>query len=385
MLRDAFGETDGRVWLNTAFQGPLPLVAQDAARRAVDLKASPARLSEALFEEVPARLRRSLASLVSGEPDEIVLGNSTSYGLHLLARGLAWRPGDEVLVAEGDFPASRLPWLARERDGVVVRTVPTDGGVLEADVLRRHLTPRARVVCASWVNSFSGRVTDLGAVGAACRSAGVSFVVKRVAGCRRLRLDVRRLPIDALASCGWKWFCGPYGTGFCWVRRPLLEALQPTQRYWRSDAEGWMSAGLDGDAERRWSGQRHDVFASACFMNTMPWTAAIELIASVGMDRVESHSVGLAERLRDGLRAGPFRLVEPLRGAKRSAIVSLAAPGDVSNPAVWAELRAQGIDIAHRGAYLRCAPHVPNSESDIDRAIEALHVAAADARRAPGA
>lgn len=283
----------------------------------MELKASPARLTEVLFDEVPARLRRALASLVGGEPDEIVLGNSTSYGLHLLARGLRWHSGDEVLVAEGDFPASRLPWLTLERDGVVVRTVPTDGGVLEADVLHRYLTSRTRLVCVSWVNSFSGRVTDLGEVGAACRTAGVPFVVNGSQGVGMLALDVRQLPIDALACCGWKWLCGPYGTGFCWVKTPLLQALQPTQRYWRTDAEGWQNAGLGVDVEREWTGQRHDVFTSACFMNTMPWTAAVEFVASIGMDRVQAHSVGLAERLRDGLRRGPFRLVEPPRGEKR--------------------------------------------------------------------
>jgi Aminotransferase class-V len=86
---------------------------------------------------VPRSLRATITSLVKAEPNEIVLGNSTSYGLDLLAHGLPLRPGDEVLVVEGDFPASIYPWLPLQRHGVRIRTLPAPSGALEVGTLRK--------------------------------------------------------------------------------------------------------------------------------------------------------------------------------------------------------------------------------------------------------
>src|SRR5687768_15587856 len=105
-----FESFDGRIWMNCAHQGPLPKVAVDAAQRAIAEKAAPHRIPDESFDEVPARLRETLGKLVGRPRDEVVLGNSTSYGIHLLANGIPWRKGDEILLVHGDFPANILPW-----------------------------------------------------------------------------------------------------------------------------------------------------------------------------------------------------------------------------------------------------------------------------------
>jgi selenocysteine lyase/cysteine desulfurase len=82
-----FGPFHGRVWLNTAHQGPLPRVAIEAARVALEQKAAPYQLRDEDFFEVPRRLRAALGKLIGAPSDEIILGNSTTYGLDLLANG----------------------------------------------------------------------------------------------------------------------------------------------------------------------------------------------------------------------------------------------------------------------------------------------------------
>ena len=123
-----FGPFDGRSWFNTAHQGPLPHAAVQASERATALKAAPHRIGDDDFTEVPERLRGLLAKLVGGAPEQIVLGNSTSHGLHLIANGLAWMDGDEVLTIQGDYPATILPWQRLRDSGVRVRPLrPADG------------------------------------------------------------------------------------------------------------------------------------------------------------------------------------------------------------------------------------------------------------------
>src|ERR1019366_6673222 len=108
---------------------------------------------------------------VGGRPDEVVLGNSTSHGLHLIANGLRWRAGDEVLLVRGDYPATVLPWLRLAAEGVSISWLRPRIGALSADELAEAITSRTRVLAVTWVNSFTGYVADLAGLGEVCRAA----------------------------------------------------------------------------------------------------------------------------------------------------------------------------------------------------------------------
>src|SRR5437660_11328667 len=100
-----FSPFDGKVWLNCAHQGPLPRAAAEEAREAVAWKVRPFELTAERFAGVPARLRRALGRLLGADAEEVVLANSASYGLHLVANGFPWAAGDEVRLVRGDFPS----------------------------------------------------------------------------------------------------------------------------------------------------------------------------------------------------------------------------------------------------------------------------------------
>ena len=83
-----FGGFEGRAWLDCAHQGPLPRVAVAEAERALADKAAPHRLGDQAFTEVPGRLKAALGRLVGVPADQVILGNSTTYVLHLLVQGV---------------------------------------------------------------------------------------------------------------------------------------------------------------------------------------------------------------------------------------------------------------------------------------------------------
>ncbi|GAA0252986.1 hypothetical protein GCM10009000_081830 [Halobacterium noricense] len=147
--RADFGSFDGQVWLNCAHQGPLPKPAVNAIKEATALKQAPHRLSNQAFWDVPNRLKRMLGTLVNASPDEIVLGNSFSYGLHLLIRGLNWNVGDEVLLVEGDFPATILPWRLLEEQGVRLQFIDQDAAIELPQQISDAITAQTRVFCTT--------------------------------------------------------------------------------------------------------------------------------------------------------------------------------------------------------------------------------------------
>lgn len=371
--RDHFADFGDHVWLNCAHQGPLPNVAREALDRAAAWKQRPFELTSERFREVPARLRAALSALINATPPDIILANSASYGLHLIAKGLPLAAGDEVLVFARDFPSDILPWLLRERDGVAVTRIAPKGPVVELQDLERHVTPKTRALCLTWVHSFTGWAIDLDAIGGFCRERGITFVVNASQAIGARPLDVRTAPVDAVVSVGFKWLCGPYGTGFCWMRPDLRERLLPAKAYWLSmftadDLARPLDVAIKPGSEAR----RFDVFGTANFFNYVPWTASVEFILEQGVEPVRDHDQALVDRLVRGLDAIGCRLVSPSSGSRRSTLVVFTPPSPERAPAVYDALARANIHVAMRSGNIRIAPHLYNTESDIDAALEVL-------------
>jgi len=368
-----FGPFDGRIWLNTAHQGPLPRPAVDAGGYAGALKAAPHRIGDGDFREVPERLRVLLARLAGGSPEQIVLGNSTSYGLHLVANGLTWDAGDEVLVIDGDYPATILPWRRLEDQGVRVRPLRPASGLLTASELAAAIGPRTRLLAVTWVDSFTGRALDLDALGQVCRQAGVLLVVNASQALGARPIDVSATPVDAVISCGYKWLCGPYGTGFAWLHPRLLRQLRPQQAYWLAMQAG---RGLDHMRDttlRRDLGVRaFDVFCPASFATTLPWISSLELLLSTGVERVAAWDQRLMDRLVAGLDRDQYQLISPAGGPARSTLAVLARR-DGTAAQRHQRLTEAGIDTAYREGNLRVSVHLFNTPDNIDQLLGALH------------
>lgn len=383
-LHHLFGDFEGRAWLNTSHQGPLPEPAVAELEEALAWKRSPRHMVGARFHEVPARLRRAVGRLVGVPADDVIVTNGASYGVHLLANGLPLRAGDEVLLMAGDFPSNVLPWLGLEAKGVRVRRIaaaPRGGErppVIGPDDVAAALTPRTRALCLSWVHSFSGHATDLAALGELCRARGVAFLVNTSQGLGGRHLDLGVLPVDAIFNVGWKWLCGPYGTGFCWIRPALRDRLEVNRHYWlTTQTADDLGAEEPEPADPAALGaRRFDVFGTASFFNVKPFAASVETLLEAGVGRIEAHDRGLVDRLVEGLlgarAGGKWRLVSPETLEERTPIVVFSHREPERNPAVLVRLRQAGVDVALRRGNLRASPHLHNTEEDVDRLLAAL-------------
>ncbi len=381
MTRDisaGFGDFGGRSWLNTAHQGALPLVAAGAAGEAVSWKTHPYELTTDRFQRVPQRLREALARLVNARTDDIVLANSASYSLHLIATAYPWREGDEVLVLAGDFPSDILPWLvAEQRYGVRVRQVRPRDRVVQPDELAAAITPRTRVFCTTWVHSFSGYLADLAGLGAVCREHGVTFVVNGSQAVGARPVDMSSLPVDALVSVGFKWLCGPYGTGFCWLRPSLRQRLRRTKAYWLSqfDQTDLARDDLEITLPSSVNPRGYDIFGTANFNNYVPWTAAVEHQLDVGADRIHRYDQELVDHLLAGLDDAGLQVLSPREPDRRSTLVYFSHADRARNADLHRRLADAGVDLAHRAGSLRVSAHLYNTTGDLDRLLAVLRPA----------
>ncbi|MCI0411294.1 aminotransferase class V-fold PLP-dependent enzyme, partial [bacterium] len=363
--------------LNCAHQGPLPTVAVSEAREAIAWKVAPFHLTTERFSGVPKRLRQALALLIDAAAEDIILGNSASYGLHLLANGIRWRAGDEVLLMKGDFPSDILPWLALRDKGVKVRLIQPRNHVLQADELLENITHSTKLFCTTLVHSFSGFAIDASALGEVCRAHGVLFVLNTSQALGTRPFSILTTPVDAITNVGHKWLCGPYSTGFCWMKPELRESLEYNQAYWLAmQTADDLANEQNVPALRPDLGARqYDVFGTANFFNFKPWAASVEYLLAQRIENIAAHNYKLISRWIEELDMSRYELLSPRDGAARSTLVFISARQPQRNGEIYAKLLKEKVFVAQRAGKLRISPHLYNTFEDIDQALAILNSA----------
>jgi selenocysteine lyase/cysteine desulfurase len=225
-------------------------------------------------------------------------------------------------------------------------------------------------VALSWVSFWTGYRIDLARIGAACRARGVWFAVDAIQGLGPSALDLQEVQADIVSTGAQKWLCSPWGSGFAYVRRELLRALEPPAAGWLSQATaGDFARFLDYDPRWRDDAQRFEV-GSLPIQDFVGMNRSLELFLELGPRRIEEHVRALTRRLLDWAASRPeVTCFTPMDDARRSGIVAIATPNLVEDSR---RLREAGVVHAVREGAIRLAPHFHNTVEDVERAIEVL-------------
>ena len=280
------------------------------------------------------------------------------------------------MIAANDFPSDILPWVhRRRRSGITIRSIEPAGEVPSADEVASVVTDRTRVVCLSWVHSFSGQLLDLEAVGQICRGADALFVLNGSQGVGAIPIAMSDLPLDALISVGFKWLCGPYGTGFACLGPRALEQIRPTKLYWLNTLSTEDLEGTDLDVDHVTADPPgcFDIFGTANFFNFAGLLASVDLIRRVGVEHIHEHNLALASQLTEQLNRDGYEVMS--RGpSDRLSSILFVRPTTEPLQTVASRLADARIDVAVRAGMLRLSPHFYNTPRDVGRAVEALEV-----------
>jgi cysteine desulfurase / selenocysteine lyase len=359
-------------YLNAASVGPLPERARRATEAYLRRRADPATLTGADFEPVLARCRTLAARLIGAESAEIALVPNTSYGVNLAAHCLPMEAGRRVLLSDREFPANVYPWMGLARQtGVRVDLAPTDprGNPDEDRLLEEIARGDVGIFAFSSVQFASGYRGDLARLGAACREHATFFVVDAIQTVGAAPIDVRAAQVDVLATGGHKWLCSPFGTGFAYVRRALLERMEPRVVGWTAMQASADYADLLGYRYLPWDDARRFEVATQPFHDLGAMAAAMELLVDAGPERVLAHVLGILEPLVEWLGERGVPVTTDLRPEKRSAILAFQ-PRDPA--ATWRALDAAGIGCVVREGAVRLSPHLYNTAADVQAVIDVL-------------
>ena len=366
----------GSIWLNTADHGALPKVAVAALQEAVQWKISPHPLSTTdLFSRVPMQLKAILGQLINAPSEDIILGNSASYGLHLLANGIKFSPGDDILLVDGDFPCNILPWLYLKKHGVKIRVIKPKGAGLQPEEVLENIGIATKLLCTSWVFSYTGHIINLHAISSICREKGVKLVLNCSQALGTQPFDVTRGYADAITSVGCKWLCGPYGTGFSWIDPALREDLDYNQAYWLAmqavdDLKN--SKGMP-EVKEDLGAKKYDVFGTANFFNFVPWRASVEYLLEKSIEKIKTHNDELIDHLKEGLLKSNYEILTPRNDSVASSILVISHKDKARNEEIFELLKQKNIYISLRQGNLRFALHLYNTMNEIDEALSMLN------------
>jgi selenocysteine lyase/cysteine desulfurase len=298
--------------------------------------------------DVPVRARRTCAELIGAAPDEIAVGFNTTFGINLAASALGLGPGDRVLLMDGEFPANVYPWLNLERRGVAVELIPRDSRGLpnEEAALERLARGDIRVFSASSVNFCTGYRIDLEAVST---------------------VNVAATRVDILACGGQKWLLSPQGAGFAYIRRELIEHLDPVTVGWLGYEQSQDYANLLDYRLDPLSDARRFELGSLAFSSVDAFNHSLSMLLELGAASIEQHVLAVQQVLIDWIESRQdVQMVSDLGPGRRSGIIAFS----VSDPVKLHErLQSAGITVSLREGAIRVSVHVFNSREDIERLI----------------
>src|SRR5438874_1649593 len=179
------------------------------------------------WERFRSQVRGRIAELLAVGPESIAFIKNTTSGLGLVAVGLDWEAGDNIVGVDREFPANIYPWMGLKRKGVELRLYRAQQGRIDVKALVRLCDQRTRVLAISAVQFWSGFRTDLAALSTVLKGRDILLVVDAIQAAGALRLDLRATPVDFLCAGAQKWLLGPIGVGFAYVGPRMLERLTP--------------------------------------------------------------------------------------------------------------------------------------------------------------
>lgn len=312
-------------------------------------------------------VRHLVGRLLNCDPLDVAFVKNTSEGIGIVAEGLAWKPGDNVVTAAEEYPANIYPWMNLASRGVELRRVASRGNRLELDDLRVAIDKRTRIVSLSFVEFASGFRNDLDAVGQMCRAHGILFFVDAIQGLGVLPLDVRRTPIDFLAACGHKWLLGAQGAAILYVRRELLDRLHPIGVGWNSVVGARDFSTIDFTLKPhagRWESGTLNVAGITAL------GASLELLLEIGIPALRSRLHEVTDYLCERARSAGIEVFSSRLPGDWSGIVSLVSPGDPRT--LKRRCQDAGMVINQRAGRLRISPHAYNTTEEIDHLLEVL-------------
>jgi len=358
-----------RTYLNSAYIAPMVQPAVVTGTEYLQAKSGrPLLVAELLGND--ETVRKQFAKLVNATPDDVGLLFATGEGENVIANGLDWKSGDNVVLSELCYPIPFIVYrVLEERHGVELRIARHRHGAVEASDFEPLVDRRTRVVTAPWVSHLNGYHHDMRAIADLAHAHGAICYADSVQATGMFPIDVKASAVDALCSGTYKWLLAGFGVAPLYVTPELNDRLK-IDRF----GEFMVTKELpDHRFEFDRTARRFD-YGSRAFGAVFQLHASLAYLEKVGVDRIAEHTIGLAHRLSDAVAKQGFELFTP--PGNRSSIVAFYVRKAADQ--VRTAFHAANIEVTVRNdalrpdnpTYVRVGIGLFNTADEVDKLLE---------------
>ncbi|MBZ0199748.1 MAG: aminotransferase class V-fold PLP-dependent enzyme [Ignavibacteriaceae bacterium] len=352
---------EGKIYFNHASTGPFSTRVLSVLDKQIKEKTIGEIDGYENFVTTTEETKSLLGSMINCVPDNIAFTDNTSNSINILAQGLTWNDGDEIILNDLEFPANVYPFLNLKDKGVNVKIVSSKDGIIEAEKLMEAVTEKTKLISVSYVQFLTGYRIDLEKLGAFCEEKNILLCVDAIQGLGAIKLDVQKCKINFLACGTQKWLLGIMGLSFIYVDDNLLQKIKPVYAGWLSVENAWNL--LDYNLTYRPNAERFQPGTLNAF-GIYILNASLNIFHEFGLNEVEksvlSNSTYFIKILAD-LGFEPI-----LKDVNKDNIAGIVSFKHQKANQIFKTLKDKDIHCAVREGMVRFAPHFYNTKDDID-------------------
>jgi len=372
-VREQFPLTRERAYMNTGGLGASPHVVIEGVKAKMDELEEICEVGR--DEETWNTIKAMAAELLGSDPEEIAFTHNTTEGINIVANGLPFSEGDEVILSTQEHVANILPWLAmKKRKGIRLRLFEpsTKTPQENLDRIQKLITGKTRLISISHVVTTTGLVLPVKEIGEIARAKGIWYFVDGAQTPGMFPFSLHDMGCDAFATSGHKWLMGPKETGLFYVRKDMLDVYEPP----------FLGAHSGGpfDFEKRTfsynpTAERYE-YGTVNVPLRVGLGAAIGFIQKIGIGNIWKRDEMLSTRLFQGLREIPgVRVLSPENPTMRSAMITFmhetVAYLELQKHLNTYNLRTRSVSEGGLEA-LRVSTHIYNSLEEVERVLEGV-------------
>ena len=357
-------------YLNCAFTAPLLKTARAAGEKALRAKSNPWNIKPEDFFTNIESVRILFAQLIHCSKDDVAITPSVSYGIALAAKNLPFSQGQNIVVLKDQFPSNIYSWkrLTRERKGQI-QTVdrPEDHNWTQAVIDK--INSKTSIVAFPNIHWTDGTLLDLIQIGKICRKQKTALVIDGIQSLGAMPFSIKEVKPDFLVTASHKWLLGAYSFGFCYIA-PQWQNTTPLEENWlnRSGSQDF-SRLVDYRDDYQKGARRFDMGEASNFFLAPVAKAALEQILEWDVKNIAQTLRMKTDYIAQKARA--IGLIVPLKKQRAEHMIGITLPSGIPEN-LPLKLSSEQIYISIRGDSIRIAPHLYNTEEDIDRLFRCI-------------
>lgn len=375
-VRTQFPLTSERAYLNTGGLGASPYAVIDAVKAKMDEleQIGETGRTEELWHDV----KTAAATLLGCDATELAFTRNATEGINIVCNGLPLKRGDEIITTTHEHVGNVVPWLTLvKREGVIVRLFEpsTNSAQENIDRIEKLVTQKTRLISVPHATTTTGQILPIKEISVLAKRHNAWLFVDGAQTAGMFPFSLHDLGCDAYATSGHKWMLGPKETGLLYVRKDMLDVIQPREVGAYSADIFDLASGALGFVP---SAQRYE-YGTVSAPLRFGLGAAITFVKKIGIENVWKRDQLLSMRLYKGLKEIPnVEILSPTNSTERSALTTIRHTKIPSNTLQshldTYKLRTRGVGEGGLNA-LRISTHLYNTPEEVDRTLEAIRTA----------